>query len=258
MITRGHRARPGGWGRADQRSTLAANASSHSARAPSLSVWLPGRRRRRTPAESRCRGCVRRSRSSRSWTSSSASSGRARVEVEDHEPRRAQSEPRGEAADDHLGDQHLARLAGPAELADVGPTVVPSTTPGSSGLAQRRDVAGDGDPPSAAGGSTRTGVSSGEPARSLPRRRSRPGPRAGRARAGCRRRSGDERTRRPASVRGATRARRDAGCSSRSRTTSYARGRPARSAPSRSPGSYFQCSRDRRAAPPVAPSARRR
>ena len=68
------------------------------------------------------------------------------VEVEHDEARGAQAEPGRQAADDHLGDEHLRALAGAAELADVGAEVVALDDAGqAAALAQRGDVARDGD-----------------------------------------------------------------------------------------------------------------
>ena len=68
------------------------------------------------------------------------------VQVERHQPRRAQPDPARELAHDHLGDQHPDPLAGAAELADVGAQVVGLHDPGQrAALAQGRDVADDPD-----------------------------------------------------------------------------------------------------------------
>src|SRR5262249_8594843 len=72
--------------------------------------------------------------------------GDLRVEVERHQPRRAQTEPRRQTADDHLGDQHPHTLTCAAELADVGAQIVSLHEPGqAAAFTERRDVAGDRD-----------------------------------------------------------------------------------------------------------------
>jgi hypothetical protein len=69
-----------------------------------------------------------------------------RVDLDQHQLGDRQAERAGQLADQHLGDQHLAALAGAAELHDVRPEVVGLHHPGQrAALAQRHDVPGRGD-----------------------------------------------------------------------------------------------------------------
>ncbi len=72
--------------------------------------------------------------------------GQLLVEVEHHQPWGAQPDPTGQLGHHHLGDQHPQALAGATELADVGAEVLGLHDAGqAAALAQRGDVAGDGD-----------------------------------------------------------------------------------------------------------------
>ena len=69
-----------------------------------------------------------------------------RIELEPHEDRRAQVEPARHLGDDHLGDEHAQALAGAPELAHIGAEVVGlDDARQRPALAQRRDIARDGD-----------------------------------------------------------------------------------------------------------------
>lgn len=66
-----------------------------------------------------------------------------RVDVDGHQPRHPETQPAGEFAADHLGDQRLAALTRAGELQDVRAEVVGlDESRQRTALTQRRDVAG--------------------------------------------------------------------------------------------------------------------